>query len=596
MDLTNKHLAKLLRQVAAAYLLKNENRFKIIAYERAADTIDHLNQEVKDIWEDNKLFTIQGIGPSILSHIEDYFKKAEKSHLIKVIQRLPPSVFILMDIPGIGPKKAFKLTKALDLTNPETAIEDLKTACLAGKVATLENFGEKSQTEILNSINLFKKRVGKKERMPLPYAYSLAEDILSYLRKHPLVQKAEALGSLRRMTATIGDIDIAVKIKNLKPKVKSYKDVIDYFIHYPNAISVVNAGDKKASIIVSGNQQIDLRVISKNAYGSMMQYFTGSKEHNIKLREYALKKGLSLSEYGIKRVKSPKSKVQSFNDEKSLYHFLDLDYIPPELREGTDEIRKAVKHELPKLIELKDIKGDFHIHSSYDLEPSHDLGANTYQEILQKAHQLNYEYVAFSDHNPSIGNHTNADIIKILKKRNDFIRQKLSKFFISLEVDILPNGDLALPDEAIDYLDMMIVSIHSRFEMEKDAMTKRILKALECPKVKILGHPTGRLLDQREEIAADWERIFENCKNKDIALEINAYPKRLDLPDVLVRQAVEMGVKLVIDTDAHDIDGMEMMSYGAAVARRGFAKKTDIINTMSYNDVKRWLKIDKKAR
>jgi len=301
----------------------------------------------------------------------------------------------------------------------------------------------------------------------------------------------------------------------------------------------------------------------------------------------------------LPEIKNQKSKIKNlykFMDEESFYKFLGLQYIPPELREGTDEIDIALKHKLPELVELKDIKGDFHIHSSYDLEPSHDLGQNSYEEILEKAKSLGYEYVAFADHNPSISNHTASEIVEILKRRKQYIVQKIMsknferiKYFISLEVDILPDGKIALPKGALNYLDMIIVSVHSRFKMEKNQMTKRILRALSFPQVKILGHPTGRLLGKREEIDADWLAIFYECKRRNIALEINAWPERLDLPDNLVKLAIENGVKLVINTDAHEIYEMDNMFYGAAVARRGWAKKSDIINTMSYKEVKKWL-------
>lgn len=593
---TNKEISYLLRCVAAAYLLTGENRFKVIAYERAADTVDHLNRELYDIWESGHLFSVEGIGPSILSHIDEYFKKKEDSHFLQIINKIPQSVFVLMKIPRIGPKKAFKLVKALELTNPETAIEDLYQACLNNKVAQIETFGEKSQEEIIEGIEIFKKGEIKQERMPLPYAYNLALEVINYLKKHPLVERVDILGSLRRMVATIGDIDIAIQIKNQKSKIKSYKEIINYFINYPKKISVLNAGENKASILVTGNRQVDLRIQEKESYGSMLQYFTGSKSHNIKLREYGLKLGYSLSEYGIKKIKNQKSKIYKFENEEDFYKFLGLQYIPPELREGTEEIELAVKNQLPKLVALKDIKGDFHIHSSYDLEPSHDLGENSYQEILNKAKNLNYKYLAFADHNPSITNHKEDEIIEILKRRKQYIVQKIMNknferlnYFISLEVDILPDGQIALPEESVKYLDFIIVSIHSRFKMSKKEMTKRILRAISYPKIKILGHPTGRLLGKREEIDVDWLAVFKECRKRNIALEINSWPERLDLPDNLVKQAIKNQVKLIINTDAHNVQEMDNMFYGVAVARRGWARKNDTINTWEEREVRKWI-------
>lgn len=592
METTNKKLIRLLRSVATVYLLTNENRFKIVAYERAADTIDHWNREITDIRENNQLHTLTGIGPSILSHIEDYFKNGKNSYLAKIIATVPQSVFTLMDVPGIGPKKAYKLTNALHLNDPQTAIEKLQHACEAGKIAILDTFGEKSQQEILNAITIYRKRVKKEPRTSLSYAYRIAYDMLAYLRKNPLIKKSEALGSLRRATATIGDIDIVAMCDP-----DDARKVIEYFTSYPS-LSVREEGDKKASLVVSSGNQIDLRVASPSEYGSMLQYFTGSKSHNIKLREHALKLGYSLSEYGIKQMRNNKKKQKmfQFSNEKDLYAFLRLDYIPPELREGTNEIELAEKKLLPTLVSLDDIKGDFHVHSSYDLEPSHDAGENSYLKLLEKTHEKKYEYIAFSDHNPRISGHTDADIIAILKKRKEHIVQKIMSkknkvvhYFISLEVDILPDGTIALPDQAIDYVDMLIIAIHSRFHMPRDDMTRRILKALIYPKVKILAHPTTRLLERREEIDVDWDSIFDECKKRNIAMEINASPQRLDLPDQLVRRAVEGQVKLAINTDAHAVDQMDGMKYGVSVARRGWAKKSDIINTMQYNEVKKWI-------
>ncbi|HLD26607.1 MAG TPA: hypothetical protein VJB63_01475 [Patescibacteria group bacterium] len=605
MNVTNKELVQLLRSVVVAYILKGENRFKIIAYERTIHTIEHMSSELYNLWKKDALYTTHGIGQSILSHIEDYFKKGEASYCAKVISSVPQSVFALMSIAGIGPKKAYALTKALQLEDSQSAVDELQRACEQNKVAGLESFGEKSQSDMYKAIIRYKKNVKKNPRMLLSSVIQKAEDVRDYLNKHQLVKRVDVLGSLRRKVSSIGDIDILVQVKSQKSKVKnSSQTIIDYFIQYPQVVSVIGAGEKKASVIISSGEQIDLRIADMKTFGTMLQYFTGSKEHNIKLREHALGLGYSLSEYGIKEIKSPKSKVKNrkklktfrFRNEEDLYTFLGLEYIPPELREGTNEIELAGKKMLPKLVTLYDIRGDFHIHSSYDLEPSHDLGENTYEEILKKASTLQYEYVAFADHNPSISRHSELEVVAILKRRKEYIVQKNMSnkiervhFFISLEVDIRPDGSIAFPDAALDYVDMLIVSIHSRFDMPYDDMTTRILNAITYPKVKILAHPTTRLLEKREEIDADWDIIFDNCQKKNIAIEINASPHRLDLPDLLVRRAVEKGVKLVINTDAHATDQMNGMKWGVSVARRGFAKKNDIINTFQYNDVKKWI-------
>ena len=306
----------------------------------------------------------------------------------------------------------------------------------------------------------------------------------------------------------------------------------------------------------------------------------------------ALSKGLSLSEYGIK--KKVDDQITHYDTEEKFYGALGLDWIPPEIRENTGEIELAGQHKLPKLLELKDMKGDFHLHSSYPIEPSHDMGTSSMEVMIEKAVSLGYEYLGFSEHNPSISKHTKEQVVKILQKRKTFIEQlnvkykKTIRVFSLLETDILPNGKLAIDDDALELLDGSIVSIHSVFNMDKETMTNRVLKGLSHPKAKILAHPTGRLINERSGYELDWIRIFEFCKTNNKALEINAWPSRLDLPDTLVREAIIHGVKLFIDTDSHDVSHMDLMQYGVSVARRGWATKHDILNAMPYNELKAW--------
>jgi DNA polymerase (family 10) len=586
---SNKELTELLRSVAAAYLLRNENRFKIIAYEKAADTIEHLNRELKDIWQEGNISKVPTIGPSIRESLEEYFKTGKSKHFDSILGGVPKPVFSLMRVPSIGPKKAFKLVEALHLENSKDIFKDLLQAAKDNKIAPIPTFGEKSQTDILDALTRYGNSKDQAYRMPLPYADQLAQEILSYMKQLPTVLKADALGSLRRMSATIGDIDIAVAIKG-----DNIKEVIEHFLKFPKKLAVDNAGEKKASIILPPNIRVDLRVQDIDNYGSMLQYFTGNKAHNIRLRELALKKGYSLSEWGIKTVKT--GKTLKFKEEPDFYKFLGFQYVPPEMREGRNELAIAAKHELPKLVEVKDIKGDLHTHSSYDLQPSHDAGANTYFEMAREAYKRGYEYIGFTDHNPKISGLTKSQVVAIMKKRKQDIdkvfsinKNERSNYFISLETDILPSGELALPEEAIEYVDYLLVSVHSSFKMNIDDMTKRVLKALSYPKVKVLGHPTGRLLGKREGFELHWKEIFEFVKKKNIAMEINSWPERLDLPDSLVYDGIEEGVKFVIDTDSHAVEHMKNMPYGVSVARRGWAKKTDIINTLKYEEFKKWI-------
>lgn len=587
-SITNRDVAHLLRSVAAAYLIKNKNRFRIIAYENAADAVEHLTREVRDLWEEGKLDTVPAIGSTIASALDEYFRKGRSNHFDAVFKGIPLTVFELMKVSSIGPKRAYKLAKHFNLKNSKTVFADVRSLCEKGEIAKLPTFGEKSQEVILRALDLYERRKEATTRMPLPYAYLLAEDLITYLRKNKKVRRADALGSLRRMVATIGDIDIAVVVEN-----KYAREVIDHFLKYPKKISVDSAGKKKASIIISPQIRIDLRVQSAKDYGAMLQYFTGSKTHNIKLREYALKKGYSLSEYGIKDLKK-NTPIRMFDTEEKFYRFLGLSYIPPEIREGTDEIELSEKNRIPKLIEVKDIKGDFHVHSNYDLKPSHDLGINSYREICTKAKELGYQYIGFSDHNPKTSGQSEDAIVKIMAERRRHIEKSLLKIdgldcYVGLEVDILPGGDIALPKKALNDIDYMIISVHSVFGMDRKSMTKRVLAALENPKVKILGHPTGRLLQKREGYELEWEKIFEVCKKKQIALEINSWPDRLDLPDTLIKEALRYGVKCIVNTDAHANVQMELMSYGVSVARRGWATKNDIINTRDPKEFRRWM-------
>ncbi|MCL4338950.1 helix-hairpin-helix domain-containing protein [Patescibacteria group bacterium] len=600
--MNNREIAKLLREIAASYVILSEDRFRIIAYGRAADSIEKSTVEAEQLWKEGKLTSVPGIGGSLAAHLGELLKTGKVKHFEDIKSKIPEAVFPLLDIPGFGAKKAYRLVSELKLDNAKNAIKDLSAAAKSGKIASIEGFGNKSQQDILDALKRLKEGQVKENRMPLPYAGAIADDILSYLSKCEYTLQAEFLGSLRRRVATIGDIDIAVSTRNPK-------EVVDWFLAYPQKEKQVEKGTAGATILLKSGRQVDLRVQYPGRFGAMLQYFTGSKNHNIHLREVALKKRLSLSEYGMKALSkeaemykltgasySKKEKMFEFPDEKSLYRALDMQYIPPEMREDTGEIEAAGTNKLPDIIGLSDIKGELHIHSNYDLEPSHDLGISSLKEILTTAKSMNYEYVGISDHNPSVSKHTKEDVVHIMERRkHEFEHIMLSNksirvnLFIMMEIDILPDGKLALPEEAFNYIDAAVVSIHSGFTIGTGMMTKRVLSALSHPKAKILGHPTGRLLGKRPGYDLDWQQIFKFCFENNKAIEINSYPDRLDLPDSLVREAIKNRVKLVIDTDSHDKEHMSLMKYGVSVARRGWAKKDDILNTLPYNKVKDWL-------
>lgn len=597
--MTNVDIAELLRVVAACYEIKkgDKAKFKIIAYNKAADAVEHLSSEAKDLWDDGKLEVVAGIGPSIAEHLGEIFQTGTSRHFEELMQGIAPAVFEMMKVTGIGPKTAFRFSTALNIKKEKDALQRLKEAAEAGEIEKLEGFGEDSQQSILEALKEVKT---EDKRMLLPYAMSRADDVITWMRQSKATKKADALGSLRRKAATVGDIDVAVGSSNPI-------ETIDHFTKYPDAQRVLDKGEHSASILAPGNIRVDIKVIDVGSYGSLLQHFTGSKHHNIALREYALglNPRLSLSEYGIKEVGSKKSVLRKFQDEESFYQHLGLNWIPPEIREDTGEIQAALysaQCKLPNLVKLEEVRGDLQIHSSFDIETSHDLGASTMEEIIEKADELGYEYVAFTEHNPSSSKHSDTQITDILKRKQEKIEQinttlvkrmkrSVKRVFNCLEIDILPDGRLPVPEKGLNTLDFALVSIHSAFRQPRQDITRRVVKAFDNPKVKIFAHPTGRKLNEREGADLDWDEVFEACKKQNIWLEINADPMRLDLPDMLVRDAVKLGIPLTFGTDAHHIDGMDNMQWAVYVARRGWATKNNIVNTRSLEDFEKVLEL-----
>jgi DNA polymerase (family 10) len=584
--MTNLEIARLLRKVAAAYTVLGENFFKIQAYEKAADSIEHATSEVKDLFEAGRLDTLPGVGEHIRNYLVELFEKGKVGHFDKVMGKLPKGMFEILGIPGIGPKTAYKIAKELGISS----VSDLKEAVTAGKLAKIPGLGEKTAQEILKGIEEVAKREG---RMILPYAWNLAYEIVSILKKSSAILEAYPLGSLRRMVATVGDIDIAASTNNPA-------QAINFFIGLPQVERVIGKGEHKATVVLKNGRQVDFMVTTPDRFGALLQHFTGSKMHNIHLRKIANEKGLSLSEYGISKIHQKGDQFSAdllakCKTEEEFYKILGMDYIPPELREDTGEIEAAINHQLPRLVELDDIKGDLHVHSSFDIETSHDLGENSLEELGQKAHELGYQYIAIADHNPSVAGHTSAQIERLLARRLKLIEQinpsRGIKLLNSLEVDILADGTLAIPDQILSDLDLVVASVHSSFNQDLGTMTKRVLKALENPNVDILGHPTGRLIGSREGYEVDWRKVFNVCKKNHKALEVNAWPERLDLPDILVKEATGNGVKLVISTDAHAQDQMDNMRFGVSVARRGWARQADILNCLSWIDFSKYFRI-----
>lgn len=576
---SNSEIARMLREVAAAYTIKKGNIFQIRAYDGAADSVEHSSEEIKDLWEEDRLDQIPGVGESIKNHLNELFKTGKVKHWEAVKKGIPEAVFKLLGIPGVGPKTA--------LTLGELGVKDV--ADLSKKLQSRElvkgGFSEKIALRIQAGISEVPGI--KTGRVLLPYAAAQADRVLEYLQKSKEVVRADALGSLRRMVPTVGDLDFAVATK--EPE-----QVISYLANMPGVVRVVDSGERNISVTLTSGLRLDFIVVQPTSYGALLQHFTGSKSHNIHLRTIAEGKGFSLSEYGVKKIKS--KEVIHTEAEEELYGLLGMDTPPPEIREDTGEIEAALKHQLPKLIELKDIKGDLHTHSSYPIEPSHDAGADSIEELLKMAQQLGYKYLGIADHSPSLGNHTKDQIIKLIKKRTQKIEQinssqKTVRVLNLLEVDIMPDGSLSVPDEGLKLLDFALVGVHSLHTQPKSQMTKRILKALENPYVKVLNHPTGRLLNQRNSYDADWEEIFEFAAKHNKALEVNAYPNRLDLTDNMIREAKKLGVKFVINTDSHQAAHMGNVRFGVAMARRGWVTKEDVVNTWEWKKFAEWFNI-----
>ncbi|MBI4035123.1 MAG: DNA polymerase/3'-5' exonuclease PolX [Candidatus Chisholmbacteria bacterium] len=580
-DMTNAQVGQLLREIAAAYEVLGEDRFRLRAYDTAAESIEKTTAPLKDLWQQHQLEDIPGIGSSLAGHLDELFTTGRVNHFDSIKKKLPPAMFELLDVPGIGPKTALKLTQNLNL-KPTTARSQLLQAAQAGKISHISGFGEESQQDIIQALRELPQ--AHQQRILLIDAEITAQKVIDYLKKNSAVREVAPLGSLRRRNATVGDIDLAVATTDSQT-------IIQHFLHYPGVKQVLAAGENTARIIDHSDHQIDIKTVPPANYGALLQHFTGSKAHNVHLRELALQKGWSLSEYGIKI----KGKLHAFAQEADFYAALRLPWIPPELREDTGEIEAALNHRLPSLVELKHIQGDLHTHTNFNWHVSHDPGINSIEELVIAATKLGYAYIGIGDHQPSTSTYkTDQKLIievarrtkaieQIKSKHEKTVKNRSIKVLNTLEVDIRTDGSLALPDSALDLLDFAIVSVHSNFRQTETVITQRILKGLSHPKAKILGHPTGRLLNKRPSYDADWPKIFDFCRHHRKALEVNAEPHRLDLPDSLIRQAIKAQVKLVINTDSHDVNHLKVMPYGVATARRGWATPEDIINTWPWD-------------
>jgi len=557
--LSNQEIAEILFNIADILEIQGV-KFKPQAYRKAGRQIESISKHLREIYKKDGLKgldNIPGVGKNISLKIEELLKTGKLKYFTKIKKQLPKGIYKLMDIPGIGPKKVAKLYKELKIKNTT----DLKKAIKKHKIAQLKGFGEKTEQEILEGLIL---RTKRQQRILLGEAYPIAYNISQELLKLKFIERVNIVGSVGRMKETIGDIDILCISK--KPK-----QVMNAFASLGKKILM--KGKTKSSIIIEDNIQVDLRVLPKKQYGSSLQYFMGSKEHGVRVRQIAMKKDYKLSEYGLF---TRKGKLIESKDEKKIYNKLGLQWVPYELRENTGEIETAMKNKLPKLIKYNDIKADLHMHSNYS------DGRNTIKEMAEYCKNLTYGYCAIADHSQSLKISRGLEPKRLLKQIKEItkLNKSFSKFkiFKNCEVDIKGDGSLDYKNNILSKLDLVTTSIHSGFKKDN---TPRLLKAMDNRYTKVIGHPTGRLIYTRNPYQLNIEKVFEKARDNDIWIEINAHPHRLDIKDVYIKKAVEMKVKMVISTDAHNVYGLDNMMYGIAQARRGWASKKDIVNTLS---------------
>ena len=568
----NSDIAKVFQDIADLLELKGENPFKIRAYEKVVRSIEHLPVEVEQLAAEDRLHEIPGAGEAITKKIKELVTTGKLEYYEKLKAEFPPGISTLLDIPGVGPKTAMLLSSDLGIKS----VEELEAAILEDKVARLPRMGDKTAENILRHIQALRR---KEQRIPLGQALPVVEEIAARLSKVPGLKNFTPAGSLRRFRETIGDIDLIGTADDAT-------EVIHAFTTMPQVREVLASGTTKASVVVSGGLQVDLRIVEHDSFGSLLQHFTGSKQHNINLRERAQRMGLSLSEYGITNLKT--DELEKFTTEEAFYRRQGLDWMPPEIREGGAEIELAENGKLPKLVELADIKGDLQVHTDWS------DGRDTLEAMALAAKAMGYHYLAITDHSAGLGIAHGLDAAR-LKQQIAEIRQLNRKLggihiFAGMEVDIRTDGSLDLPDELLAELDIVIAAVHSGLNQNEEQMTKRIIRALENPRVDILAHPTCRLLPDREPIAVDIEAIFQTALKKNVMLEINASPHRLDLKEIHAYRARELGIKLVINTDAHSVDHLKFMRFGVGVARRGWCEAKDLLNTRPLEEITAYLK------
>ena len=570
----NSEIVRILEDIAELLELKGENIFKARAYQKVARSIEFLPEDVEKLVREDRLKEIPGVGEAIAKKLAELVTTGRLEYYDNLRKEFPEGIGTLLEVPGIGPHTALLLTRDLGITT----VDDLEKAIEDGRVALLPRMGEKTARNILHQIKAYRKKKSE-QRIPLGAALPVAGSIIAAMKDTPGLKNLTPAGSLRRFRDTIGDIDIMGTASNPG-------EVIQAFSTLPQVREVLAKGSTKASVIVMEGLQVDFRLLEHASFGSALQYSTGSKQHNIDLRTRAERLGLSLSEYGITSLNT--GRMEKFATEEEFYHRQGLEYIPPEIREGRHEIELAEGNALPRLVELSDIKGDLHIHTNWS------DGIAPLEEIVKAARARGYQYIGITDHSAGLGIARGLDVERIRRQIQSIreLNRSLSGFQVlaGMEVDIRANGRLDMPDEVLAELDIVLASVHSAMNQSEEMMTRRIITAIENPHVDVISHPTCRILGEREPVAVNIEAVFKAAAENNTAMEISAMPSRLDLKDTHVYQAREMGVRLLINTDAHQIEHLDFMHFGVGTARRGWCEAGHILNTLPLDRFKAALK------
>ena len=571
-EMTNGQLAATFRLIADMLEIKGEVIYKILAYRKAADSLDSLGQSIHTVWQEGRLTQVDGVGKAIAEKIDELLSTGKLGFLERLGEEVPPSLVELLKVPDLGPKKVALFWKQLGITN----LAELEAAARAGKLRSLPGMGEKSEGRILAGIEALSRR---STRIPIGRAWPFAQELMAYLREVPAVQAVELGGSLRRMRAMVGDLDILVAADDSQ-------DVVNAFVRRPDVARVLGQGETKASVEFEHGIQAQLWVHPRAHWGTALQYATGSKDHNVRLRELALKKGLSLSEHALTRADG--SEI-TCDKEEDVYAALGIPWIAPELREDRGEVQAALAGTLPRLIDTSDIRAELHAHTTWS------DGKLSVYELGRAAAARGLKVLAISDHSHSLGvvrgmtpedmRRQRAEIQDAQVKLGDAIR-----LLQGVEVEILADGRLDYPDEVLAEMDIVTASLHSSLRQPREKITERLLGVMRNPHVDVIGHPTGRLLPDREGADLDMDAVLVTAQESGVALEINAHPARLDLEDVYARRAVEMGIRLAINTDAHSQSDLELLLFGVATARRGWVEPQNVLNTWETDALVAWLK------